>query len=273
MFGIRSCMSTPIWPVVTENLAEQIAATQAGRVHPVQLLPYLPMSLELIESTLDEMLISDRIEKDHIDGLVCYTFLEYLDRPVTRFRPQHGVYSDDPLEKQSFAAVSEDVRYKLEGELGALAARDPWPSDANWQHELIYLIQNLPDPTVLSALSGHSRSPFRKVDERVKFLQKMGAIQFSLDTMSFSIPPLEYPKAAYRRQDAFIRQFPGARKEEDEVRLVKALVGVCVILGVCALVAVTAKIPFILLLIVGSVASVINFLRIMKAAPKPLPEL
>ena len=56
-------MSAPIWPVVTENLAEQLSAAQGGRVHPAQLLPYLPLSLRLIERTLDALTESDRVEK------------------------------------------------------------------------------------------------------------------------------------------------------------------------------------------------------------------
>ncbi len=266
-------MSEPIWPVVTENLAEQIAATQAGRVHPVQLIPFLPMSLELIEKTLDGMLISDRIEKDRVDGLVCYTFLEYLDRPVTTFKPRTGVYSDDPLEAAKFSAVSAEVQQRIEGELGALAAADPWPADAIWEHELIFLIQNLPAPVQLSSIAGHSRLPFKKVEEKLKVLQKIGAVQFSLETMTYNLPPLEYPKAAYRRHEEFIRRFPGARKEEDEVRLVKGLLGAFVILGICGLLAITAKIPFPLLFVGGLIAAGINFLRIFKAGPKPLPKI
>ena len=63
-------MSEAIWPVVTENLAEQIAATQAGLVHSAELLPYLRLSLELTEQALDEMARSDRICKERVDGLI-----------------------------------------------------------------------------------------------------------------------------------------------------------------------------------------------------------
>lgn len=60
-------MSHLIWPVVTENLAEQLSAAQSGIVHPSQLLPYLPLSL--IEQTLDQLCDSDRVEKQTSNGL------------------------------------------------------------------------------------------------------------------------------------------------------------------------------------------------------------
>jgi len=266
-------MSESIWPVVTENLAEQIASTQAGQLHPVQLISYLPLNLEQIEHTLDGMIIEGRISKEWLNGLVCYTFVEYLDRPVTRFAPTMGVYSDDPIDPAEQTVFSDPVREKLESEFAALAGSDPWPNDAVWQHELIYLIGNLPEPVQLSAIAGHCRLPFREADEKIKALQKLGAVRFDLETATYSLPPMEYPKMAYRRHDAFIRRFPGARKDEDEVRLIKGLFGAFVILAICVLLAITAKLPFPLLFIGGLVGAAFNFIRIFKAPPKPLPEV
>lgn len=270
---MQDCMSEPIWPVVTENLAEQIAATQSGLLHPSQLLPYLPLSLEQIEKTLDGLLATERVFKDKPDGLLIYTFVEFLDHPVREFKPDSGVYSDDPLEPEEHTAVSAETRKQIEFELSNLAAADPWPAAAVWQHELIYLIQNLPSPVSLSAIAGHSRLPFRKVEEKLKTLQKCGAVHLELGSGSYTAAPITYPKNAYRKQDAFIRQFPGALKEEDEIRLIKGLFAVFAILAICCIVAVTAKIPFPFLFISGLIAAGFNFIRIIKAAPKPLPEI
>lgn len=266
-------MSEPIWPVVTENLAEQIAASQSGLVHPSQLLPYLPLSLEQIEQTLDGMIVAERIHKDRADGLVAYTFVEFMDRPARAFRPERGVYSDDPLDQSDFSAITPDTRRAIEGELGALAASDRWPADAVWQHELIYLIRNLPAPVQLSAIAGHSRLPFRKVEEKLKILQKLGAVRFDLNSLTYSLPPMEYPKSAYRRHDAFIRRFPGARKEEDEIRLIKGLFRAFIVLAICGAVAVTAKLPFPLVFGGGVIVAAIAFVRALRAQPKPIPNL
>ena len=96
-------MSHPIWPVVTENLAEQLSAAQGGIVHPAQLLPYLPLSLELIEQTLDELACSDRVDKQQTDGLTVYIFKESLNKTPHHFAPRQCVYSNEPLDDNAFS--------------------------------------------------------------------------------------------------------------------------------------------------------------------------
>lgn len=264
-------MSNPIWPVVTENLAEQLAATQGGKVHPVQLLPYLPMSLQLIETTLDELTESARVAKKLDDGLVSYEFNEHLDKAPTKFQPTKGIYSDDPLDEVEFTAISTEVRSTLQVELGILAEEHPWPGNAIWQHELLYLLQNLPAPVSLSAIAGHSRLPFKKVEEKMAELVELGAVQYNVKTKAYDLPPMSYPKKPYKRHDEFVRQFPGALKEETEMRLVKGLIYSLVIAVVCLGLAITAKIPFPIVLIGGTIVAGINFARILFARPKPLP--
>ncbi len=266
-------MNTPIWPVVTENLAEQMSASQGGIVHPVQLLPYLPMSIELIEKTLDELAASDRVEKQTQDGLTRYLFKESLNKPARQFLPRHCVYSNEVLDEYEYASIAPTVRQTVEAELGAIAQYDIWPAQAVWEHELVYLTQNLPIPVSTSSIAGHSRLPFKKVEARLAALQQRGVLRFNPDLDTWETPPLRYPKPAYLRNDQFIRQFPGAIKEELEIRLVKALTTALFILILCFVLAITAKFPFPLLLFVGSAASLIIFLRILKAPPKSIPEI
>lgn len=266
-------MSNPIWPVVAENLAEQLAAAQGGRVHPVQLLPFLPLSLQQVEGILDELCETDRVNKEASEGLLAYTFNEYLDRPPVRFNPQQGVYSNEPLDKQEFSAVCPQVRDQIHTELGILAEQDPWPGDAVWQHEIIYLLRNLQGPVFLSSVAGHSRMSFKKVEERMNQLIEMGAVSYSESTKSYELPPLDYPKPAYKRHDAFIRQFPGALKEEMETRILKALMYTLFIAVMAFVIAITAKIPFPLLLVIAGIGAGITSFRVIFAKPKPLPRL
>jgi len=266
-------MSNPIWPVVAENLAEQLAASQGGRVHPVQMLPFLPLSLQQATDILDELCETDRVNKAPTDGMLAYTFSEYLDRPPIRFSPQEGVYSSEPLDKQQFTATSPEVSEQVQSELAMLAEQDPWPGDAVWQHELIYLLRNLKAPVFLSALAGHSRLSFKKVEERMNQLVEMGAVNYDPNTHCYELPPLDYPKPAFKRHDAFIRQFPGAMKEEMETRILKTLAFILGIAVVAFLIAITAKIPFPILLVVAGIVSGITAFKIIFAKPKPLPRL
>tara|TARA_B110000438_G_scaffold286670_1_gene318131 strand:+ start:1836 stop:2612 length:777 start_codon:yes stop_codon:yes gene_type:complete len=257
---------------VVENLAERLAASQSGVVHPVQLLPYVPVSLWMVEQVLDKLATSDFVEKDRVGDFVSYHFPQFVDRPQTAFKPERCVFSNAPLPEDSAQVLSEDVIREVENELRTLAESDPWPANANWQHELVYLMQNLSGSVRISDLAGHSRMAFRQVEEKVKQLAKLGAVSLDPNTGTVELPPLAYPQSQYERQAAFIRLFPGALKEEYEVRLVRALLYVIGIMVLCFLAAFFVRVPFFILLIFGVVTSGVTFLRILRAAPQPLPK-
>jgi hypothetical protein len=266
-------MSVPIWPVVTENLAEQLSAAQGGIVHPAQLLPYLPLSLSLIEHTLNALTESDRVEKQTINGLSAYIFKESLNKPQHKFAPRVCVYSNDPLDDHEYAVISPEIRKKIEAELSLTATNDIWPAEAVWEHELIYLAQNLNAPTSTSEIAGHARLSFKKVEARLAELNTRGALRFNAELNAWEEPPMRYPKPAYVRNDSYIRQFPGAIKEELEIRLIKSLTTALLVLLLCFALAVTARFPFPIVLFGGSLISITVFLKIFRAPPKPIPDL
>lgn len=266
-------MSDPIWPVVTENLSEQLSAAQGGGVHPAQLLPYLPLSLRLIEGTLDALTDSDRVEKQQINGLTAYIFKESLNKPQHTFAPRQCVYCDEPLDDYEYTVLSKEVRQTIEAELSLTATNDVWPAEAVWEHELLYLAQNLNAPTSTSEIAGHARLPFKKVETRLGELQARGALHFNTDLSAWEAPPMRYPKPAYLRNDRYIRQFPGAIKEEFEVRLVKALSAALIVLSLCFVLAITARFPFPIVLFGGAGIAAFTFLKIFRAPPKSIPDL
>lgn len=266
-------MSVPIWPVVTENLAEQLSAAQGGIVHTAQLLPYLPLSLGLIEKTLDELTASDRVEKQTINGLSAYIFKESLNKPQQKFSPRVCVYSNEPLDDYEYAVISPEIRKKIEAELSLTATNDIWPAEAVWEHELIYLAQNLNAPTSTSEIAGHARLSFKKVEERLAELQRRGILHFNTELNAWEEPPMRYPKPAYLRNDSYIRQFPGAIKEELEVRLVKSLTTALIVLLISFVLAITARFPFPIVLFGGGLIACFVFLKIFRAPPKPIPDL
>ncbi|MGJ8653237.1 MAG: hypothetical protein ACSHX8_08185 [Opitutaceae bacterium] len=266
-------MSNPIWPVVTENLAEQLSAVQGGVVHPTQLLPYLPVSLGLIEQTLDGLTDSERVEKETQNGLTVYLFKESFNKPVQKFAPRVCVYSNEPLPDYEYAVLAADTRKTVEAELSIIAQNDIWPADAIWEHELLYLVQNLASPTSTSAIAGHARLSFKKVELHLNNLKERGMLRFSPELQTWDAPSSRYPKPAYVRNQSFIRQFPGAIKEELETRLVKALSAVFIVLFICLILAFTARFPFPLVAIGGTLIALYFFFKIIKAPAKPIPEL
>ena len=267
-------MSQPIWPVVTENLAEQLSAAQGGIVHPAQLLPYLPLSLTLIEQTLDQLKTSERVDKQNVDGLVAYIFKESLNKASHPFKPRRCIYSDEALEEEdAFTAIAPSVRKKIEAELTNLAGNDAWPADAVREHELVYLAANLPEPVSTSSIAGHSRLPFKRAERHLSELRRSGALQFDSARATWSLPPLRYPRAVYARHDHFIRGFPGAVKEEFEVRLVKGLSSALGILLLSLIIAIVARLPFPMVFFGGLLIAFFTLLNILKAAPQPIPEI
>lgn len=263
-------MSLPIWPVVAENLAEQLSAAQGGIVHPAQLLPYLPLSLSLVEQTLDALTDSDRVEKQADTQLTTYLFKESLNKAPHKFAPRYCIYSNEPLDGHEYTVITPEVRQKVEAELALSATNEIWPSEAIWEHELLYLLQNLPAPVSTSAIAGHSRLSFKRTEARINQLQAQGAIQENSGSTAWELPPMRYPKPAYTRNDTYIRQFPGAIKEEVEVRLVKGLSYALAILLLSLLIAVGARIPFPIVFVGALIAATFTFIKILKAPAKPI---
>jgi hypothetical protein len=266
-------MSYPIWPVVTENLAQQLSAVQGGIVHPAQLIPYLPLSLELVTQALDELTQSDRIQKKTMNGFLAYIFKESLNKPQKTFSPRLCVYSNEPLDDFENAAICNHVRDKIEAELANLASNDVWPAQAVWQHELLYLVANLPAPVSTSSIAGHSRLSLRRVEKYLKLLQTNGTLKVNPALQAWELPPMRYPRAVYIQQDTFIRRFPGAIREEFEVRLVKGLGYSLGILLFSFMLAVIGRIPFPLIFFGGLVCASLVFIKIIKSPPKPIPQI
>ena len=266
-------MSQPIWPVVTENLAEQLAAAQGGIVHVAQLLPYLPLSLELIEQALDQLTASARVEKHHQGELVAYIFHDSVNNPSHTFKPKRCVYSDEELDEKAFTAIAPELRQKIEAELANLAEYDAWPADAMRQHELVYLTANLPSPVTTRAIASHSPLPLKRVKLHLSQLQRRGAVHSDAARNTWELPPLEYPHSAYARHSSFLHQFPAALKEEQELRWVKALSSALVILLLSLMLAVVARIPFPLVFFGGLLIAFFIFLKTLKAPPHRISEI
>ncbi len=266
-------MSEPICPVVIENLAEQISATQGGVVHASQLLPYLPVNIGLIDQVLNRMAESDHVARHAVSDLSAYVFRDSLCKSPCKFAPSKCVYSNESLDSYEYSVLAPIIRHKVEAELKLMAEDHVWPSEAVWEHELFYLIDNLPAPVTTSTIAGHSRLPLAKVEQRLKELKQRGDLEYHAELKSWTQAPSRYPEAAYARNDAFIRKFPGAIKEEFENRLIKALGTSFGILALSFLLAITAKFPFPLVALGGSALALIFFMRIIKAPAKQIPAI
>ena len=251
-------MHNQIWAITVENLAEQLAATQGGRLHTCQLLPYLPLSLELVKSVLDALTQSQAVEMIESPEGSFYTFLDLLDAKPSPFRVDRCVYSREPLKDSEYGVITNSVREQIYSELEQLSQTQNWAAQAINEHELLYLINNLPSPVRRSQVAGHSRLPFKQAEQHLHHLIEQRTLQFDSKTRALSSPPLRYPQHTYQKNASFIRQFPAALKEERELNLIRLLKHILFVFLGCICLAVTARVnPFMIILLGFAISSLI----------------
>ena len=257
-------MHNQIWAITVENLAEQLAATQGGRLHACQLLPYLPLSLALVEDALSALSQSQAIEKIKSSEGSFYTFLDLLDAKPTSFRVDRCVYSRETLQDSEYGVITNTVREQIYAELHQLSRSQNWAAEAINEHELLYLINHLPSPVRRSQVAGHSRLPFKQAEQHLRTMLEQQTLQIDPNTGELSSPPLRYPQHAYQKNAAFIRQFPAALKEERELNLIRLLKSILFVFLGCICLAVTARVHPIVIILLGFAISTIlclNHLR------------
>ena len=251
-------MHNQIWAITVENLAEQLAATQGGRLHACQLLPYLPLSLRLVKSVLDALTQSQAVEMIESPEGSFYTFLDLLDAKPSPFRVDRCVYSREPLKDSEYGVMTNSVREQIYSELEQLSQTQNWAAQAINEHELLYLINNLPSPVRRSQVAGHSRLPFKQAEQHLHHLIEQRTLQFDSKTRALSSPPLRYPQHTYQKNASFIRQFPAALKEERELNLIRLLKHILFVFLGCICLAVTARVnPFMIILLSFAISSLI----------------
>lgn len=261
-------MHNQIWAITAENLAEQLAATQGGRLHACQLLPYLPLSLGLVEAVLDALAQSQAVEKTVTTEGTFYTFLDLLDAKPSTFRVDTCVYSRETLKDAEYGVITDTVRKQIYTELEQLSLTHNWAAQAVNEHELLYLINHLPAPVRPSQVAGHSRLPFKRAEQHLNDFLKQRTLQLDPHTRNLSSPPMRYPQHAYQKNNAFIRQFPAALKEESELNLIHVLKKILFVFLGCICLAVTARVhPIIIILLGFTISTCIYFNHLRRKQP------
>ncbi len=260
---------------VLENTAERIAEANSGRVFPAQLLPCLPVSLEMVSEHLDEMVDDTVVFRREEEGLTFYEFAELVDHdphPVSTTQCVHCSDSIKPADKHLLCFACND---ELLRELLSLAETTAWPAQAVWQHEIFYLAAQRKNPVPVADIAGHSRLTLKKVKERLAELERGNYTRRDLDfagkNSGYVFPLLDYPREVFRRNDKSIRLHPSSYKEELEMRLIKSLISLVVIMIVCLGLSIGVRIPFPLVLIIGAIAGAVavwwNMTKSLKDSP------
>ena len=238
---------------IVENLACRIAERNRGRISANHLIPYLPMSLGLIQVCLDNMVDGTTILAETIGNRTEYEFSAYSDTPVRSgaMLVQSCVSCDADIAKGRPSVLCRSCADSLRKELNRLADASAWPALAVYEHEILYIAANQESPLHAQTLAGHSRYTLRNMRGKLDRMTGDGFITQDLDPekglVIYSFPTIAYSKERYRENMALIRSYPASATEEMELKIVRIIMLLAMLL-LCTLVLAFLHVPFPLLL-------------------------
>lgn len=235
-----------------ENLAYQVAARQEGRILPVQLAPYLPMSLRLIRACLDNMVDEQAVLRDEVDGLPGYRFTTGPGAAGEATGLTECVSCKDGSRLDEIPLCPACLS-RLNQELAKLADQNGWPAEAVYEHEILFLGAEAEHPLEASELAARSRYTLKQMRQKLKNLTLAEFIRQDLDeergAVVCHLPPLTYSRAAFERNRQTIRRHPASLREEVELRLVRILLALAALLAGLFLLRFIAPLPPVLLIL------------------------
>jgi hypothetical protein len=226
---------------VMENTACRVAQLRAGRLAPHHVIPYLPVSLEMLCDGLNAMVDGAAVCAESKDGVVEYVFSAYADQPA----------GDGMLAVSNCVGCSAELDAGGEilcgacadgfrQELSVLAEKSGWPAQAVYEHEILYLAARQKGPVAAETLAGASRYTLRSMKKK---LARMAESRFlkaepgdKSGTVVYRFPALAYPQNLFRKNQAVICSYPASVMEDMEQRIVRILFVLgCIFLAMLAL--------------------------------------
>jgi len=213
---------------VMENTACRVAQLRAGRLAPHHVMPYLPVSLEMLRDCMNAMVDGAAVSSESKDGIVEYIFSAYVDQPagsgVLAVSNCVGCSAELDTDGEILCGACADA---FRQELSALAEKTGWPAQAVYEHEILYLAARQNGPVAAETLAGASRYTLRSMKKK---LAGMATSRFlkaepgdKPGTLRYCLPALAYPQNLFRKNRAIIRSFPASMMEDVEQRLVRIL--------------------------------------------------
>ncbi len=213
---------------VIENVACHVAEKRAGRISPNHILPYLPVSLELVCDALNAMADGVAVIAETNNDIREYVFTAYTD-----CAPERGdVLSSNCLACDAGPEDSEGLlciscHETFQKELMFLSEKTGWPAQAVYEHEILYLASRRTGPVHAEMLAGASRYTLRRMRKKLAlmadshFLRREPGARPGAYTYVF--PPLNYSRARYRENREIIRSYPASLMEDVELKIVRIL--------------------------------------------------
>ena len=213
---------------VIENTACRVAQLRGGRLSPHHVMPYLPVSLEMLCEVLNAMVDDAAVSVAPSDGVVEYLFSAYVDQPAGRgmlaVSNCVGCSAELDMEGEILCrACTESFRQ----ELTALAEKTGWPAQAVYEHEILYLAARKNESMAAETLAGASRYTLRSMKKKLAMLKVGRFLKIEpgdkSGTVRYGFPSLVYPQNLFRKNQAVIRSYPASVMEDIEQRIVRIL--------------------------------------------------
>lgn len=258
-----------------ENLASRIAATKRGRITPNDLLPYLPISLELLEDHLQDMVDGSVVIEGESGKFKTYEFPEFFDKADPNGKDGSCLACHTDLPDGDQPGLCSPCERALHEEMFDLAESTAWPAPAVKEHEIAFITSSVRGAITVAAVAGQSRMTLRRLKEELKRLAKKRYAHAVVDeergVLSYEFPPIEYDKPRFQENDYFIRSHPSSVKDEVEVKIIKSLVALTVILVACIVLG-FFHFPFPLVVLAGLVAAGLATVKIFVSKARVTPE-
>ncbi len=254
---------------VVENVACRIAEHGNGRVAPPQVLPYLPMSLELVREALDGMADGTSVLRDDDAPTVEYAFTAYQGEGEsgTPIRCNECVSCGGDLSAPRTDVLCNACRDAVRRELTALAESVGWPAQAVYEHEIFYLAASQDGDVHAEDLAGRSRYTLRNMRRKLDRLSVAGFVRQDLDSkaglLCYRTPPMVYPKDQFRRNMEVIRSYPASHQEDLEMKVVRIFMALSFMV-IAMLVLAFMRVPFPLLVLGFAVLAPIVSISILR---------
>jgi hypothetical protein len=273
-------MTTEITPIlnetaanIVENIAYQVAEHHGGIITVNHLAPYLPFSLSLIRSCLDNMVDGHSVITNEQDGFPVYEFTQTNETGTkTKGDTPQGCLSCTTNPRSGNEKLCKECLNALKKELNRVAESTGWPAKAVYEHEILYLAAQRSGPHNAAELAGYSRYTLKRMQKKLKAMALEKFLTLDLDdtaaTICYCFPEITYSKSEFQRNMAVIRKYPASIAEDMELkitRIILYLAGMLLAVFVLALL----RIPLPVLIICFILIAPIVALKIWRHKDKP----
>jgi len=209
-----------------ENIAFRLAEKGSGTIAPAELLPYLPVSIELIVDVLNEAAEeSEAITAQTNEGLKRYEFkpAQPEGEGPAKLAVSQCVVCDKDVSARNHVLLCDDCDNDLKTALITEAETNGWPAQAIYEHEICYLATQVTSPVSAEKLASSSRFTLRRMRKKLELMQEASAVREERDANGlrlYTFAPTTYPRERYVQNIQWIRSLPASITEEVETRVV-----------------------------------------------------